>query len=48
MAVDLASNKVVKTLVFPKNVMLPSTYVNDMRFDFRVGDEGVIYITDSS
>lgn len=47
-AVDLATNKVVKTLVFPKNVMLPSTYVNDMRFDFRVGDEGVIYITDSS
>ncbi|NNA67799.1 L-dopachrome tautomerase-related protein [Pseudomonas gessardii] len=47
-AVDLATNKVVKTLVFPKNVMLPSTYVNDMRFDFRVGDEGVIYITDSA
>ena len=47
-AVDLATNQVVKTLVFPKNVMLPSTYVNDMRFDFRVGDEGVIYITDSS
>ncbi|MCM8559591.1 L-dopachrome tautomerase-related protein [Pseudomonas shahriarae] len=47
-AIDLATNKVVKTLVFPKNVMLPSTYVNDMRFDFRVGDEGVIYITDSS
>ena len=47
-AVDLATNKVVKTLVFPKNVMLPGTYVNDMRFDFRVGDQGVIYITDSS
>ncbi len=47
-AVDLATNKVVKTLVFPENVMLPSTYVNDMRFDFRVGDEGVIYLTDSS
>ncbi|MBT1269547.1 L-dopachrome tautomerase-related protein [Pseudomonas sp. VS38] len=47
-AVELATNKVVKTLVFPKNVMLPGTYVNDMRFDFRVGDQGVIYITDSS
>ncbi|WP_417359705.1 L-dopachrome tautomerase-related protein [Gallaecimonas pentaromativorans] len=47
-AVDLASNKVVKTIVFPDNVMLPSTYVNDMRFDFRVGKAGVAYVTDSS
>lgn len=47
-AVDLATNKVVKTLVFPSNVMLPSTYVNDMRFDFRVGKEGTVYVTDSS
>lgn len=48
MAVDLASNKVVKTLVFPANVILPSTYVNDMRFDFRSGKEGTVYVTDSS
>ncbi|WP_416148024.1 L-dopachrome tautomerase-related protein [Pseudomonas sp. KU26590] len=47
-AVDLASNKVVKTLVFPANVILPSTYVNDMRFDFRAGKEGTVYVTDSS
>ncbi|MCD5977767.1 major royal jelly family protein [Pseudomonas quasicaspiana] len=47
-AVDLASNKVVKTLVFPANVILPSTYVNDMRFDFRHGKEGTVYVTDSS
>lgn len=47
-AVDLVSNKVVKTLVFPADVMLDSTYVNDMRFDFRVGREGTVYITDSS
>jgi sugar lactone lactonase YvrE len=47
-AVDLASNKVVKTLVFPANVILPSTYVNDMRFDFRNGKEGTVYVTDSS
>ncbi|MGE1154460.1 L-dopachrome tautomerase-related protein [Pseudomonas kitaguniensis] len=47
-AIDLQTNKVVKTLVFPENVILPSTYVNDMRFDFSVGKEGVIYITDSS
>ena len=47
-AIDLASNKVVKRLVFPANVMLPSTYVNDMRFDFRNGAEGTVYLTDSS
>lgn len=47
-AIDLASNKVVKTLVFPQSVILPSTYVNDVRFDFRVGKEGVAYVTDSS
>ncbi|MBW5415756.1 SMP-30/gluconolactonase/LRE family protein [Pseudomonas sp. MAG002Y] len=38
----------VKTLVFPANVILPSTYVNDMRFDFRTGKEGTVYVTDSS
>ena len=47
-AVDLASNRVVKRLVFPDNVMQPSTYVNDMRFDFRTGTEGTVYLTDSS
>jgi sugar lactone lactonase YvrE len=47
-AVDLATDKVVKTLVFPANVILPSTYVNDMRFDFRTGREGTVYVTDSS
>jgi sugar lactone lactonase YvrE len=47
-AVDLATNKVIKTVVFPKNVIRPETYVNDVRFDFRVGKAGVAYITDSS
>lgn len=47
-AIDLATNRVVKTLVFPPEVMGPRTYVNDMRFDFRVGEEGVAYVTDSS
>nr|WP_019364109.1 L-dopachrome tautomerase-related protein [Pseudomonas luteola] len=47
-AIDLKSNKVVKTLVFPAHVILPSTYVNDMRFDFRTGKEGTVYVTDSS
>lgn len=47
-AVDLATDKVVKTVVFPADVVLKSTYVNDMRFDFRSGAEGVAYVTDSS
>ena len=47
-AIDLKNNKVVKTLVFPAHVILPSTYVNDMRFDFRTGKEGTVYVTDSS
>lgn len=47
-AVDLATDKVVKTIVFPAGVILPTTYVNDVRFDFRAGSEGVAYVTDSS
>lgn len=47
-AVDLKTDRVVKTVVFPSGAILPTTYVNDMRFDFRVGAEGVAYVTDSS
>ncbi|WP_395664285.1 L-dopachrome tautomerase-related protein [Methylocella sp.] len=47
-AVDLASDKVVKTIVLPADVILPSTYVNDVRFDLSAGRQGVAYITDSS
>lgn len=47
-AVDLTTDKVVKTIVFPATTVLPTTYVNDVRFDLREGREGVAYITDSS
>ena len=47
-AIDLATNTVARTLVFPANVIDARTYVNDVRFDFRVGREGVAYVTDSS
>lgn len=47
-AVDLATNKVVKTIIFPADVVLPTTYLNDIRFDLRQGKGGVAYITDSS
>ncbi|WP_263056852.1 major royal jelly family protein [Pantoea agglomerans] len=47
-AIDLSSNRVVKTLVLPAKVILPATYVNDLRIDYRVGKAGIAYITDSS
>jgi sugar lactone lactonase YvrE len=47
-AIDLASNRIERTLIFPSEVIDATTYVNDMRFDFRVGKQGVAYVTDSS
>lgn len=47
-AIDLSTNKVVKTIVLSGNVVLPATYVNDVRIDCRVGKAGIAYITDSS
>lgn len=47
-AVNLQTNRIEKTLVFPASVIKPATYVNDMRFDFRIGKAGVAYVTDSS
>jgi sugar lactone lactonase YvrE len=46
--VDLATNEVVQTIVFEPEVALPTTYLNDVRFDLRGGDGGHAYITDSS
>lgn len=47
-AVDLTTDKVVKTIVLPSSTVLPTTYVNDVRFDLRRGKAGVAFITDSS
>jgi sugar lactone lactonase YvrE len=46
--VDLATDQVVRTIVFPGDVALPSTYLNDVRFDLRRGRAGMAFITDSS
>jgi sugar lactone lactonase YvrE len=46
--VDVATNKVFKTIRFPDGVALKTTYLNDVRFDLRKGKAGVAYITDSS
>ncbi len=46
--VDLESNSVFKTILFPEDVALPTTYLNDVRFDLTRGKEGMAFITDSS
>ncbi len=47
-AVDLETNTIRKVYTFAEDVVLPTTYLNDVRFDFRVGKAGFAYITDSS
>lgn len=46
--VDLNHDRVLKTILFPQEVALPTTYLNDVRFDLRRGAEGMAFITDSS
>jgi sugar lactone lactonase YvrE len=47
-SVDLTQDKIVKKIVFQQNVALPTSYLNDVRFDLRRGKEGMAFITDSS
>ncbi|MEK8127872.1 L-dopachrome tautomerase-related protein [Paenibacillus filicis] len=47
-AVDLNSNTIKRVYTFTEDVVLPTTYLNDVRVDFRVGKAGYAYITDSS
>ena len=46
--VDLKTNRVSKRILFPQDVALPTTYLNDVRFDLRRGSEGMAFITDSA
>jgi sugar lactone lactonase YvrE len=46
-AVDLDTNQIVKKIVFPVDVALTKTYLNDVRFDLHRGKEGMAFITDS-
>jgi sugar lactone lactonase YvrE len=46
--VDLTTEQVIKKVLFPQDVALPTTYLNDVRFDLRRGNEGMAFITDSS
>lgn len=46
--VDLRTNRVVRTITFPRDVALPTSYLNDVRFDLRRDQAGMAFITDSS
>ena len=48
LCMDLKTNQIVKRIPFPANVALPTTYLNDVRFDLGRGKEGMAFITDSS
>ncbi len=47
-AVDLKTDKIIKKIIFPADVALPTTYLNDVRFDLHRGTAGMAFITDSS
>lgn len=50
--VDLRTNKIFQTILFPQNVAFPDSYLNDVRIDLNPAitrsGKGVAYITDSS
>lgn len=47
-ALDLATGDILRTIIFTPEVVLPSTYLNDVRLDLTAGEDGFAYITDSS
>ena len=54
-AIDLATNKIIKRILLPPSIASPTSYMNDVRFDLRFGSpagsdgiRGIAYITDSS
>jgi len=46
--IDLDTNRIVQVIRFPSTVVLPTTYLNDIRFDLTRGRAGYAYITDSA
>ena len=47
-AFDPGSGEVVQKIVFPPDIALPTTYLNDVRFDPTRGGGGAAFITDSA
>jgi sugar lactone lactonase YvrE len=46
--IDLKTDRLVKSILLPQDVALPTTYLNDIRFDLGRSSEGMAFITDSS
>lgn len=46
--VDLQTDRIVLKILLPQDVALPTTYLNDVRFNLRQGRGGMAFITDSS
>ncbi|KAK4917110.1 hypothetical protein LTR49_015013 [Elasticomyces elasticus] len=50
--IDLSSNSIIQTILFPPTVAFADSYLNDVRFDLRpnvtASGKGIAYITDSS
>ena len=46
-AVDLHTDRIVRTILFPPEVVPANSYPNDVRFDLRRGAGGMAFITDS-
>ncbi|NGO15118.1 gluconolaconase [Streptomyces sp. HC44] len=47
-AVDLRTDRIVRKILFPPEVVPSDSYPNDVRFDLRRGAEGMAFITDSA
>jgi sugar lactone lactonase YvrE len=47
-AIDIASGGVVDRIFFPRNVVLPSSWLKDLRIDVRRGHAGTAYISDAA
>jgi len=45
---DLTTGTAVRSVAFPADVMVPGTYLNDVRVDLARGTAGTAYVTDSS
>ncbi|MBI5160732.1 MAG: gluconolaconase [Micrococcales bacterium] len=46
--IDLETDAVAQTILFDPQVALPTTYLNDVRFDLQRGEAGMAFITDSA
>ncbi|MFJ5220890.1 L-dopachrome tautomerase-related protein [Streptomyces sp. NPDC088354] len=47
-AIDLRTNKVIRTILLPRQVAGPRSFVNDVRLDLTRGKAGTAYLTDAS